>query len=58
MMADEPTGALDSATGAQIMDILSELNKCGSTVILITHDMAISGGPNDHTAQRRRNRQR
>ncbi len=42
LMADEPTGALDSATGAQIMDILSELNRCGSTVILITHDMAIS----------------
>ncbi|SHI15200.1 putative ABC transport system ATP-binding protein [Sporobacter termitidis DSM 10068] len=42
IMADEPTGALDSKTGAQIMDTLSELNKTGSTVILITHDLAIS----------------
>ena len=41
-MADEPTGALDSKTGAQIMDTLSELNGTGSTIILITHDLAIS----------------
>jgi putative ABC transport system ATP-binding protein len=42
IMADEPTGALDSKTGAQIMEILSELNQSGSTVLLITHDIAIS----------------
>ena len=42
IMADEPTGALDSKTGAQIMDTLSELNRTGSTIILITHDLAIS----------------
>lgn len=42
LMADEPTGALDSKTGAQIMDTLSELNKSGSTIILITHDLAVS----------------
>jgi putative ABC transport system ATP-binding protein len=42
LMADEPTGALDSKTGAQIMDTLSALNKSGSTIILITHDLAVS----------------
>ena len=42
LMADEPTGALDSKTGAQIMDILTQFNESGSTIILITHDLAIS----------------
>ena len=42
LMADEPTGALDSKTGVQIMEILSELNKSGSTIILITHDLGVS----------------
>lgn len=42
LMADEPTGALDSKTGVQIMEILGELNDGGSTIILITHDMNIS----------------
>ena len=42
IMADEPTGALDSKTGAQIMDTLAELNGSGSTIILITHDLAVS----------------
>jgi putative ABC transport system ATP-binding protein len=42
IMADEPTGALDTKTGAQIMDTLAELNKSGSTIILITHDPIVS----------------
>lgn len=42
IMADEPTGALDSKTGMQIMDTLAELNQSGSTIILITHDPAVS----------------
>ncbi len=42
LMADEPTGALDSKTGVQIMEILTELNKSGTTIILITHDMGVS----------------
>ena len=42
IMADEPTGALDSKTGRQVLDILRELNRGGTTVILITHDNGIA----------------
>lgn len=42
IMADEPTGALDEATGIQIMNILQELNNEGKTVLLITHDMDLA----------------
>lgn len=38
IFADEPTGALDSETTVQIMDILSDLNKKGKTIIMVTHD--------------------
>ena len=42
IMADEPTGALDSKTGQQVLDILRELHRGGTTVILITHDNGIA----------------
>ena len=42
ILADEPTGNLDSASGAQVMDILHELHAEGRTVILITHDDRIA----------------
>ena len=41
-MADEPTGALDSKTGLEVLKFLQQLNKEGSTVILITHDNGIA----------------
>ena len=42
IMADEPTGALDSRTGLEVLGFLRELNREGSTVILITHDNGIA----------------
>ncbi|MGY0012888.1 ABC transporter ATP-binding protein [Bacillus anthracis] len=41
ILADEPTGALDTKTSTQIMDLFYELNKQGSTIIMITHDREI-----------------
>ena len=42
IMADEPTGALDSKTGQHVLEILRELYRGGTTVILITHDNGIA----------------
>ena len=42
VMADEPTGALDSRTGQEVLKFLQQLNQEGSTVILITHDNGIA----------------
>ncbi len=42
LLADEPTGALDQKTGAQIMELFQELNDEHRTVIMITHDMKIA----------------
>ena len=42
LLADEPTGALDSASGDQIMDIFDSLNQNGATIIMITHERSIA----------------
>ena len=38
ILADEPTGNLDSKTGEEVMDIFSDLHKKGRTIVMITHD--------------------
>lgn len=42
ILADEPTGALDSQSGKEVMTILKELHAQGHTIILVTHDMAVA----------------
>ena len=42
ILADEPTGALDSETSRQIMDLMAEINKTGITVLVVTHDPEVA----------------
>jgi len=42
LLADEPTGALDTRTGREVMALIKELNRMGHTIILITHDLSIA----------------
>ena len=46
LLADEPTGALDSASGAQIMELFKQLHDSGSTIIMITHDQNVANHAN------------
>lgn len=42
IFADEPTGSLDKGNAIQVMEILSDLNKQGKTIIMVTHDMSLT----------------
>jgi putative ABC transport system ATP-binding protein len=42
LLADEPTGSLDSANGTQVLDLLSEFNDHGQTIVVVTHSAALA----------------
>jgi putative ABC transport system ATP-binding protein len=42
ILADEPTGALDSKTSRELLDFLKQLNEEGNTIVLITHDRSVA----------------
>ena len=46
ILADEPTGALDSKTTVEVMDLLKEVNRAGMTIIIVTHEASVSQATN------------
>jgi putative ABC transport system ATP-binding protein len=53
LLADEPTGALDSRNGDLVVELLSQLNKDGQTIVMVTHDERLAGQHADHIVRLR-----
>ena len=51
LLADEPTGALDTASGHDVRELLVELHRGGQTIVLVTHDLALAQACADRTVQ-------
>ncbi len=51
LLADEPTGALDSASAADVRGLLTELNRAGQTIVLVTHDTALAAACANRTIE-------
>jgi putative ABC transport system ATP-binding protein len=48
LLADEPTGALDSRNGDEVMQVLADLNRAGQTIVFVTHDARLAGSIADN----------
>lgn len=46
LLADEPTGALDSASGQEVLKLFDNLNQLGNTIVMITHDLKVAKAAN------------
>jgi putative ABC transport system ATP-binding protein len=42
LLADEPTGALDSASGQEVLKLFRQINEMGNTIVMITHDLKVA----------------
>ena len=52
LLADEPTGALDSKSSAALLDVFEDINTMGQTILMVTHSTAAAAGPSAYSLSR------